>query len=96
MTENAVQLAIKHFLPRTSARPKSSALFYEKLATYVSPIVSDASQLLTRVQLAIKHLLPRTSARPKSSALFYEKLATYVSPIVSGLYTNHLVCILTG
>ena len=43
MTENAVQLAIKHLLPRTFARPKSSALFYEKLATYVSPIVSVSS-----------------------------------------------------
>ena len=40
MTENAVQLAIKHVLPRNSARPKSSALFYEKRTTYVSPSVS--------------------------------------------------------
>ena len=44
MTENAVQFIIKHVLPRTSGRPKSSALFYEKLATYVSPIVSQENQ----------------------------------------------------
>ena len=35
MTENAVHLAIQHVLPRNSARPKSSALFYEKLNLYI-------------------------------------------------------------
>ena len=45
MTEHAVHLAIKHVLPRNSARPKISALFYEKLNTYVSPSVSAHLQL---------------------------------------------------
>ena len=40
MTENAVHLAIQHVLLENSAWPKLSFLFYEKLNTYVSLLVS--------------------------------------------------------
>ena len=58
MTENAVHLAIKHVLPRNSARPKSSALFYERLNTYVSPSDSahlQLQQLVIHFQRGLHH-----------------------------------------
>ena len=42
LTESAVHLVIQHELPRNSARPKGSALFYEKLNPDVSLLVSGA------------------------------------------------------
>ena len=53
MTENAVHLAIQYVLPRNSAWPKGSALFYEKLNPDVFLLVSgfnisQSQNLLTR------------------------------------------------
>ncbi len=45
MTENAIHLPIQHVLPRNSARPKGSALFYEKLNPDVSLLVSGCNAI---------------------------------------------------
>ena len=58
MTESAVHLAIQHVLPRNSARPKGSALFYKKLNPDISLLVSglEEEMLSLKVNNQICHV----------------------------------------